>query len=312
MKLIRGQLRLTQAISSCVATIGNFDGFHLGHQQLLSKLRENGRKLNLPTVVITFEPYPYEFFHRQLIIPRLMRFHEKWRLLEEYAIDYLVCLRFNAQLAQYSAEEFVQEILVKQLGIKILIIGDDFHFGAKRQGDVGLLQKLGKRYQFQTIQIPPFLIEGHRVSSTRIRQALSKNDFLLAKSLLGRWYFLCGKIVHGDGRGKQLGMATANINLSNKEVCVAGVYVVQVLGLSSHPLPGVACVGFRPMFSGRGRWLEVHLLNFDQDIYNRHVRVEFLHKLRDEQCFADTGALSAQMQLDKEEAELFFNCQLSL
>jgi len=286
--------------------MGNFDGFHRGHQQLLTVLTQQSQLLKGPAVVITFEPQPQEFFNPARAQPRLMRFHEKWRFLTDQPVDYLVCLRFNTPLAQCLATDFVQQILVKQLGVKAMIVGDDFRFGANRVGDVRLLQILGQIFHFRTITMPTVMVNNQRVSSTRIRQALYAGNLELAGDLLGRPYFLCGKVVHGDARGRRWGFPTANIHLTDKPVSVAGIYVVQVLGLDARPLPAVASVGVRPMFSNHRVILEVHLLDFDRDIYGELITVEFLHKLRDEQVFANTEQLIEQIRTDVNNARNFF------
>jgi riboflavin kinase / FMN adenylyltransferase len=306
VELIRGQLRLTRQLSRSVVTLGNFDGFHRGHQQLIAQLREQAQRLQAPTVVITFEPQPQEFFNPSRRQPRLMRFHEKWRFLLDQNVDYLVCLRFNAVLAACSATDFVEDILIRQLGMQAIIVGQDFRFGAKRTGDLALLQTLGKRHGFEVIPAPPFLLDGQRVSSTWVRQALQANDFALTDRLLGRPYFLCGKVVHGDARGRQWGFPTANIHLTDKPVSVAGIYVVRVIGLEEQPLPAVASVGVRPMFSNDRVFLEVHLLDFNRDIYGCLLRVEFLHKLRDEQVFPSTEKLIEQIHTDVAQTRQFF------
>lgn len=308
MQLIRGGLnRFTRRLPHCVATIGNFDGLHRGHQQLLDLLREKARALQLPSVVITFEPQPQEFFHPERAIPRLARFHEKWQVLKEQGVAYLVRLRFDAALAQCGAVDFVKNILVAQLGVKAIIVGDDFRFGAQRTGDIPLLQKLGRQYGFETIQAPAYVLDGQRVSSTRVRQLLQAGDLIGANQLLGRPYFLCGKVVHGDARGRELGFPTANIRLSDKPVAVQGIYVVQIFGLEEKPLPAVASVGVRPMFSNDHVLLEVHLLDFNRDIYGCAIKVAFLHKLRNEQRFPTIEALIVQMQKDVQDTRIF-NC----
>jgi riboflavin kinase/FMN adenylyltransferase len=306
VELIRGRLRLSRNLPRCVVAMGNFDGFHRGHQQLLATLREQAQLLQAPAVVITFEPQPPEFLHPERAQPRLMRLREKWWYLFTEKIAYLVCLQFNASLAQCSPHDFVREVLVKQLGLQAIIIGDDFRFGAKRAGDVQLLQELGRQYSFKTFSIPAFKIDGERVSSTRVRQALQADNLKLAEKLLGRNYFLCGKIGRGDARGREWGFPTANIYLSGKPVSVSGVYIVRVLGLSAQPLPGVASVGVRPMFIDRRVLLEVHLLDFNRDIYGQTVTVEFLHKLRDQQVFPSTEKLIEQIQVDVQNTRQFF------
>jgi riboflavin kinase/FMN adenylyltransferase len=307
MILIRGKLHLTRRLSRSVITMGNFDGFHQGHQQLLDLLREQAHSLNAPALVMTFEPLPYEFFHPHSPQARLMRLHEKWRYLQEQKIDYCVCLQFNNALAQMKAEDFVQKILIDQLGMCSIIVGDDFRFGAKRLGDVTLLQNLGQKYGFNCIKASTLMIQNERVSSTRIRRALLSGQVELANALLGRPYFLCGKVVHGEARGRQWDLSTANIHLAGKPVAVSGIYVVQVRGLKEHPLPAVASVGIRPMFSQNRRViLEVHLLNFNQNIYGKQLMVEFLHKLRDEQIFPTPEMLVQQIKTDIENTKLFF------
>lgn len=306
MELIRGPLHLTRQLSRCVVTMGNFDGLHLGHQQLLTALRQQSQLLQAPSVVITFEPQPKEFFNPTRAHPRLMRFHEKWRFLAAQNIDYLVCLRFNTQLAQMPAADFVRDILVKQLGMQAIIVGNDLRFGANREGNVPLLQALGQHYEFQIVQLPEFNMDGARVSSTRIRQALQADNLDLATQLLGRPYFLCGKVVHGDARGREWGFPTANMHLTDKPVSVSGIYVVRVSGIDAEPLPAVASIGVRPMFSNQRVLLEVHLLNFNRDIYGRLITVEFLQKLRDEQVFSSTEKLIEQIRADVEKTKQYF------
>jgi riboflavin kinase / FMN adenylyltransferase len=308
MQLIRGHadLRLSRRLPRCVVTMGNFDGFHRGHQQLLAGLREQAQRLRSPSVVITFEPHPREFLNPESTPPRLMRFHEKWRFLLGQKIDYLVCLRFNALLAKCPPVDFVRDMLIAQLGMQAIVVGEDFRFGARRAGDVQLLEQLGRQYDFSTLIVPAIMKDGERISSTRVRQALQANHLPQARDMLGGNYFLCGKVVHGDARGRTWGFPTANIHLTDKPVAVAGIYVVRVLGIAEQPLPGVASVGVRPMFSNHRVLLEVHLLDFNRDIYSRPLVVEFLHKLRDEQVFADTAQLIRQIQIDVQQTREYF------
>lgn len=306
MILIRGNWHLTRRLARSVIALGNFDGFHQGHQQLLSLLRQQAKSLNAPTAVMTFEPLPFEFLHPQNRQPRLMRLHEKWRYLQQQQIDYCVCLKFNAILAQMQPTDFVKQILLTQLGMCSIIVGDDFRFGAKRAGDVKLLQHLGEQYGFNCIQAPTLLYQGERISSTRIRRVLQSDQMELASTLLGHPYFLCGKVVHGEARGRQWGIPTANIHLSDKPVAVSGIYAVQVRGLADNPLPAVASVGIRPMFSQNRRViLEVHLLDFNQDLYGKQLQVEFLHKLRDEEVFSNPEELIQQIKTDIENTRKF-------
>jgi riboflavin kinase / FMN adenylyltransferase len=311
MKLIRGQLKLTRCLSKSVVTIGNFDGFHLGHQQLLNAVRRQGLECGAPTGVISFEPHPPEFFNPGSARPRLMRFKEKWRFLQGQSIDYLICLRFNEKLARCSAVEFVENILVQQLGSRAIVVGDDFRFGAERTGDIQLLKNLGLQYDFKVIVIPGLIWEGERISSTRARKALQNNHLNLFTELLGRPYFLYGKVIHGDARGRQWGFPTANIDLTGKTVPLSGIYVVRVLGISERPMAGVASVGARPMFANGRTILEVHLLDFKADLYGRKLTVEFLHKLRDEQVFANTAQLIHQIGVDVQDAREYFDTTLA-
>ena len=227
-----------------------------------------------------------------------MRFSEKWRVLAAQHIDYCYVMRFHTLLADVSAEDFVKTILVKQLGAKQVIVGDDFRFGAKRLGDVTLLKKLGLQAGFDVEALPQRLYQQERISSSRIRAALKAGDFELAKALLGRPFTLSGKVAYGSQMGRTLGFPTANIYLRRKHVPLQGIFAVRVQGLSSAALPGVASLGYRPTFHGKTILLEVHLFDFNQTIYGRHLTVEFLRKIRDEIKFDSVAALIEAMQQD--------------
>ncbi len=307
MELIRGFHSLTPAHVGCVATIGNFDGVHLGHQAVLGQLAEQGAKLGLPTVVVMFEPQPQEFFcGAGDAPPRLTRFREKVQTLRRYSVDRIVVLPFNPQLAAMPAEQFIQRLLVDGLGVKYLVVGDDFRFGHKRQGDFELLQLAGKQHGFQVAAMRSFLVDGERVSSTRIRTALAAGDMALADQMLGRIFRLSGKVVKGDQRGRQLGFPTANINLHRRSLPLQGVFAVETYGVEGEPVAGVANIGVRPTFNGKRPVLEVHLLDFSGDLYGRHVEVEILHKIRSEKRFDSLDALVAQIDRDIERARDFF------
>jgi len=303
MELIRGKHNLTDRLQGSVITMGNFDGMHLGHQALLHKVEEVGKQLKLPTVLITFEPQPKEFFAKRQTVPRLMRLREKCVVLQGYAIDYVLCLRFNQSLANLSAEDFVKQILIDQLGVKAIIIGDDFCFGAKRAGNLALLKKCGERYNFQAIAVPTVIFKKERVSSTRVRHALQVGDMKLVHELLGRPYCLCGKVVYGEQRGRDLGFPTANINLHRELVPLSGVFVIRALGLGDKPYDGVANVGIRPTFNGTRVLLEVYLFDFNAEIYGHQLQVEFLHKLRDEVRFDSVEKLIKQIRQDVIDAK---------
>ena len=306
IKLIRSLKNFVIADPGSVVTIGSFDGFHLGHQQLLAEVNNQSKQLGLIKVVMTFEPQPYEYFHKKSR-PRLMRLREKCQALIAERIDYLLCLRFNKALANLSAEDFVQKILVDALNVKVMVIGDDFHFGAKRMGDGNMLRQLGEQLGFAVIQLPTFLLEGERVSSTRVRKALENGDIPLVNELLGRHFSVTGKVIHGDKRGRELGFPTANINLHRSNIPLSGIYVVQVLGLEEGVLQGVANVGTRPTFDGVRILLEVYIFNFNRKIYNENIQVEFLHKIRDEERYETLEALVDKIKEDVEAATSYFS-----
>ena len=310
MKVIRGLHNLSAAAAhlprGCVATIGNFDGVHLGHQAVLGQLAEAGARLNLPTVVITFEPQPQEFFQPDRVPPRLTRLREKLVALRRYSVDVVVCLPFNAALASMAADVFIQRLLVDGLGVRYLVVGDDFRFGAARKGDFAMLKAAGAEHGFQVVNMLSFQVDGQRVSSTLIRQALREGDIRGAEKLLGRGYRMSGCVSRGDQRGRTIGFPTANIHLHRRATPVQGVYAVEMYGIEGEPLRGVANVGTRPTVDGSRTLLEVHLFDFNADIYGCHVEVNFLRKLRDELRFASFEALKQQIELDAAAARDFF------
>ena len=306
-RIIRGFHNLPSNPNGCVATIGNFDGVHLGHQAVLQQLAMKGDTLGLSAVVITFEPQPNEFFSAENAPARLCRFREKVEALRCYSIEQLCVLRFNQQLADMQAQIFIQRLLVEGLNVKYLVVGDDFRFGKNRQGDFTMLQQAGAQHGFQVVNMHTFAIENGRVSSTRIRQALYEGDLLLAEKLLGRPFRMSGRVAHGDKRGRTLGFPTANIHLHRHKVPLTGVYAVQLFGIAGEPIDGVANVGMRPTIAGLNRaLLEVHLFDFVRDIYGEHVQVHFLQKLRDEQKFDDLPALTKQIDKDCIQAKAYF------
>ena len=295
MELIRGYHNLRPRHRGCVATIGNFDGVHLGHQTVIGQLAEKASELRLPTAVVLFEPQPQEFFQPADAPARLMRLRDKLMALKRYSVDRVLCLRFGARLADMPAEDFIRTILAEGLGVRYLVVGDDFRFGRRRAGDFGMLQKAGALYGFAVAPMHTFSVDGARVSSTRIREALAAGDLGGAARLLGRGFRMSGRVAHGDKRGRTIGVPTANIHLHRKVTPVRGVYVVEMFGVSDGPVAGVANVGTRPTVEGTRTLLEVHLLDFDGDIYGRQVSVEFLHNLRDERRFASFDELKARI-----------------
>ncbi len=309
MRLIRGWRQLNHTINGCVVTLGNYDGLHLGHQQLLHELAALGRSKRLPNVVITFEPSPKEFFQKNKTTSRLMSFSEKWMELKKYDIDYVLIFRFNEAFARLSPEAFVKKILVDQLNVKAIVVGGDFRFGAKRAGDFSLLKKMGNELGFEAFQSKTMVIDNQRVSSTRVREALKTGDLQLAQSLLGRPYRLRGKVVHGDKRGRQLGVRTANLNRRQRALLLSGIFVVKVYGLNDGVFEGVASLGVRPTFDDPRVVLEVHLFDYSKEIYGKTVEVEFLKKLRDEVRYEKIEDLVKQMRQDIDDAKHFFNAQ---
>ncbi|MDB2705694.1 bifunctional riboflavin kinase/FAD synthetase [Pseudomonadota bacterium] len=308
-KIIRGFYNLPKSPAGCVATIGNFDGVHLGHQAVLTQLAMKGKVLALPAVVITFESQPNEFFSPEKAPARLSRFREKVEILSCYSIQEMCVLRFNQKLAQMSAQEFIQTLIVDGLNIKYLVVGDDFKFGKDREGDFTMLQEAGERFGFQVVNMHTFSVDGIRVSSTRVRQALISGDLALAEKLLGRPYRMSGRVAHGDKRGRTMGFPTANIHLHRCKVPLSGVYAVQLFGVDGEPLLGVANVGVRPTVGADKALLEVHLFDFNREIYGERVQVHFLKRIRDEQRFKDLDALILQIQQDCQQARQYFKQQ---
>jgi len=306
MEFIRGFHNLRPEHRGCVASIGNFDGVHLGHQAVLGQLAEAAGRLNLPTVVIAFEPQPQEFFGAAAQAPRLTRLREKLLALRRYSVDRVLCLPFTKRLAALSAEQFIQRLLVEGLDVRYLVVGDDFRFGHQRRGDFAMLKAAGAKHGFQVVSMHSFQVDGVRVSSTRVREALAQGAMSSAERLLGRTYQMCGRVARGDQRGRQWGFPTANIHLHRKATPVRGVFAVEMFGVEGEPVAGVANVGTRPTVDGTRTLLEVHLFDFADDIYGRYVEVVFLHKLRDEVRFASLDALKQQIGLDSDAAREYF------
>ena len=306
MKLIRGIHNLSQAPHGCVLTIGNFDGVHRGHQALLQRLRAEGRQRGLPVVVMIFEPQPLELFAADKAPARLTRLREKLNYLAESGVDYVLCVRFDRRFAALTAQDFISELLVRQLGVQFLAVGDDFRFGAGRQGDFLLLQKAGVEFGFDVTSTQTFCEGGGRSSSTAGRQALADDDLPLAETLLGHPFTISGRVVHGDELGRTIGFPTANLPLRRQVSPVKGVYAVEVTGLGDKPFMGVANIGTRPTVSGVRQQLEVHLLDVVMDLYGRHIDVILRKKIRNEQRFASLDELKTQIARDELTARDFF------
>ncbi|MGR8930987.1 MAG: bifunctional riboflavin kinase/FAD synthetase [Gammaproteobacteria bacterium] len=307
MRLIRGLNHVEPLRSGCVLTIGNFDGLHLGHRRVIERVAEHGKRLQLPTVAMVFEPQPLEYFLGDHAPSRLTRLREKVIQFAKLPIDELLVLPFCRTLADYDAEKFIHDILVTKLNVKHLVIGDDFHFGKARRGNFALLEHRGEEFGFSVESTDSFELEGLRISSTLIRDALVEGDLAQAKLLLGRDYSVCGRVAHGDKRGRLLGFPTANLQMFRKNTPLVGVFAVTMTGLGNRELHGVANLGNRPTVDGGPKAvLETHLFDFNQDIYGRYVEVHFKAKLRDETRFSSVDALKAQISLDVEAANAFF------
>lgn len=310
MELIRGQHNVRPRHRGCIATIGNFDGVHLGHQAILNQLAEQSRRLTLPRLVITFEPQPQEFFAGPNAPPaRLMRLREKVLALDELGIERALCLEFDHRLAAIPAQTFIEDLLVERLGIRYLVVGDDFRFGHRRAGDFAMLVEAGQRHGFAVSNTRSYRVDGERVSSTRIREALGQGDLELAARLLGRPYDMCGRVAHGERRGRTIGFPTANIHLHRRVTPVYGVYAVAMSGRTLPTWPGIANVGRRPTVQGDRERLEVHLLDYRGDLYGQHVKVDFLHYLRPEQRFDSLDGLRLQIQRDEQSARAYFSAR---
>lgn len=304
MRVFRGHARSLP--TATVVAIGNFDGVHLGHAALAEKLVLAAREFALPATVLTFEPHPREFFSPATAPARLSTLREKLELLAASGVEQAMVCPFNAAFAALSAEEFIGCVLVGSLRARHLIVGDDFRFGAGRRGDFAMLESAGKSAGFSVAAMDSVLLDGERVSSSAVRRALAAGDMARAAALLGRPYMMDGQVAHGAKLGRQLGFATANIRIRHNPLPMTGVFAVEVAGLGDVSLPGVANLGIRPTVGGTRPLLEVHLFDFDRDIYGAHISVRFVHKLRDEQRFSNFDALKAQIAADAAAARAFF------
>lgn len=281
-----------------VATIGSFDGLHLGHQHLLRHVLEEAKSRDLPSVVMSFEPTPKEFFLADKPPARLMRFREKFEGLAASGIDIFFCPRFNEAMKNIAADTFIRRILVHALNIRHLVVGDDFRFAQDREGHLDMLRRAGKTLGFTVEQMSSVVESDERVSSSAIRHALWEGNLDRAAALLGRAYRMSGKVILGDQIGRKLGYPTANVNLNRKQSAVMGIFAVRVSGVTWGPLDAVASVGTRPTFGGTKPLLEVHIFDFDQDIYGEYIHVDFIAKLRSEEKFEGVDELVDQMHRD--------------
>jgi riboflavin kinase/FMN adenylyltransferase len=294
----------------CVATIGSFDGVHLGHQAILRQLTAVARQHQLPAVAIVFEPQPHEFFSGDKAPARLMRLREKVQALLAAGVNRVLCLQFNDELRQLSADAFIEKVLVGGLGIRHLVVGDDFRFGCDRRGDFTLLQQAGNAFGFEVSDSVTLNVDGERVSSTRIRQLLEAGDFSGAEKLLGHPYIINGRVAYGKQLGRQLGVPTANVHLRRYRSPLHGVFAVSTRFRDGSVHQGVANIGVRPTVNGVSKpLLEVHLFNFSRMVYGEMIDVSFHKKLREEKKFASLDELRAQLQTDIEQGKAFFRSE---
>ena len=295
------------ALRPLALTIGNFDGVHIGHRAMLAELSNASRRLGVPSCVMLFEPQPREFFAPDKAPARLTPLRDKLELLADCGVDQVQICRFDYHFAQMAPTEFIERILVSGLGVRWLQVGDDFRFGARRAGDFAMLQKSSVSMGFEVHSLPSVRVDEVRVSSTAVREALANGQLPWASQLLGHPFNICGRVIKGDQLGRTLGYPTANVRIKHNRLPLSGIFAVQVHGVGSRVVRGVASLGVRPTVKVKGEaLLEVYLFEFDQDIYGRHLKVDFLHKLRDEEKYSDLETLRLQIGRDVQNTRDFF------
>ena len=297
------------AARGSVVCIGAFDGVHLGHRAVLARVRERARELNLTSIVASFEPLPREFFAHTRRVPRLSSRREKIEQFGAAGIERMLLLRFNAALAAMSAQEFVERVLVARLQAREVWVGEGFRFGHARGGDLAMLDQLGREHGFTANALTPVVLEGERISSSAIRDALAGGSFDLAARWLGRPFMIGGHVVRGQQLGRKLGYPTANLPLGRRTSPVEGIFAVCVHDVGEVVRPGVASLGVRPTVNGKEPLLEAHLFDFDGDLYGKRIQVEFVEKLRDEEKFADLDAMVKQIDRDAAQAREILGVQ---
>ena len=306
MELIRGLLNIRERQRGCVVTIGTYDGIHLGHQALLDRLKEHAAQLSAPTVLLTFEPTPREYLSPDAPPARLTSLRERWRVLRGMRIDNMLVLRFGEGLRNLSGEAFAA-LLANDLAARAVVVGHDFRFGCRGEATAPMLVEAGRRLGFAVDVVPPVMLDGERVSSSGVRDALGRGEFEIAKRRLGRAYTMVGRVVPGQQLGRNLGFPTANLRIERRRAPLNGIFAVRVHGIGAAPLPGVASLGTRPTVGGVHTLLEVHLFDFAADIYGREIEVEFVAKLRDEERFPTLESLVEQIHRDAAQARRILN-----
>ena len=302
MELVRGLANLRDPHHGSVVTIGNYDGVHRGHQHMLATVTARARELGMPATVVTFEPTPREYFEGDSAPARLMRLREKLEALPLYGVDRVVVLRFDRRMQAMGADEFVERLLVRGLGARHVVVGHDFHYARRREGNIDTLRAAGTRHGYAVEEVGRFLVDGERVSSSLVREALGRGDLARAGLLLGRPYRMAGRVRRGQQLGRRLGYPTANLALHRKVVPLWGVFAVRVSGAGLVDHPAVASLGTRPTIDGTEPLLEVHVFDHDGDLYGRYLDVDFVRRLRDERRFESLDSLVEQMHRDAAEA----------
>lgn len=305
MRLVRhlNDLPFDRLQKGSVVTIGAYDGLHLGHEQLLERVNAASKTRGLPSVVMSFEPTPKEFFGGDRPPARLMRFREKFDALAAHGIDIFYCPRFDGQMRDIAADAFIRRILIHGLCARHIVVGDDFHFARKRQGTIANLQQVSNVLAYDVEQVASIVVDNLRVSSTAIREALWDGELDQATALLGRPYRMSGKVVLGEKVGRSLGFPTANVDLRRRQSAVMGIFAVRVHGLSDGVKDAVASVGTRPTFDGTKPLLEVHIFDFNKDIYGEYIHVDFIARLRGQVKYDEIDELVAQMHRDADNAK---------
>lgn len=310
MKVFRG-LPNDRARAPCALTIGNFDGVHRGHQALLAHVRGAAAELGIEAAVMTFEPHPREYFARRMgdlsrAPARIANLRDKLGDLSNAGIDRVIVEHFNEHFAAQSPRDFIEHVLVDGLHVKWLMVGDDFRFGARRAGDIAMLQEAGRAFGFQVETLRAVMHGERRISSSAVREALAAGDFPATQQLLGHPYAMSGHVIHGQKLGRTLGFPTLNLRVAHRPA-LNGIFVVQVHGLAAGPLPAVASLGVRPTVEDAGRMLlEVHVFDYQQSAYGKLVRVEFLEKLRNEEKYVDLPTLTDAIERDAVQARAYF------
>jgi riboflavin kinase / FMN adenylyltransferase len=306
MELIRGLLNIRERQRGCVVTIGTYDGIHLGHRALLDRTKEHSARLSAPTVLLTFEPMPREYLNPEEPPARLTSLRERWRVLEGMSLDSVLVLRFGEGLRNLSGEAFAT-LLARNLAARAVVVGHDFRFGCNGEATAPMLAEAGRRLGFSVDVVPPVTLDGERVSSSGVRDALGRGEFEIAKRRLGRPYTMRGRVVPGQRLGRDIGFPTANLRIERRRAPLKGIFAVRVHGIGVAPLAGVASLGTRPTVGGVHTLLEVHLFDFAADIYGREIEVEFVAKLREEEHFPTLDALVEQIHRDAAQARRILN-----